>query len=154
MLAIAVNICDHLKNEPTFNQVDPSLKMKNIEEEERIPLFENCVKHSADLLESNIRNTTNRPLLKKSLNIYCQYLDEHIKELKIKELGPEYVLTKNIFIEEEEEIDDGLLYGKWQQVLYKTIIEIVRVLRLDFENENHKIDIELVIYFYELLDVN
>jgi hypothetical protein len=81
-------------------------------------------------------------------------LDEHIKELKLKELGPESLLKKNISMEEEEEVDDDLLCGKWQQVLYKTIIEIVRVLRIDFENDEHRIDIELVIYFYEVLQVN
>jgi len=45
------------------------------------------------------------------------------------------------------------LYEQWQQLLYKLIIGIIRILRSDFESNENQLEIELVIYFYELVKV-
>ena len=42
----------------------------------------------------------------------------------------------------------------WQESLYKIVISIVRILRIEFEANNQHVEIDLVIYFYELLLVN
>jgi hypothetical protein len=46
------------------------------------------------------------------------------------------------------------MYEQWQQLLYKVIIGIIRILRTDFESNENQLEIELVIYFYELVKLN
>lgn len=41
--------------------------------------------------------------------------------------------------------------NQWQESLYKIVISIVKILRMEFENNTTFVEIDLVIYFYELL---
>ena len=77
-------------------------------------------------------------LLKKSINLYC-----------------DYVLKKSQFIEKQFILTDDVedQENEWKELLYKIVISIIKILRCDFES-NSSIDIELVIYFYELLIVS
>lgn len=42
----------------------------------------------------------------------------------------------------------------WQESLYTIVINLVRILRIEFESNQHSVEIDLVIYFYELLLVD
>lgn len=103
-----------------------------------LEIMECCSMKSVEVLEYNIRNEYARANLKKSINLYC-----------------DYVLKKSQFIEKQfilrDDIEDQ--ENEWKELLYKIVISIIKILRCDFES-NSSIDIELVIYFYELLIVS
>ena len=56
-------------------------------------------------------------------------------------------------VNENDENSPLSLYEQWQQLLYKLIIGIIRILRCDFESNENQLEIDLVIYFYELVKV-
>ena len=56
-------------------------------------------------------------------------------------------------VDENDENSPLSLYEQWQQLLYKLIIGIIRILRCDFESNENQLEIDLVIYFYELVKV-
>jgi hypothetical protein len=56
-------------------------------------------------------------------------------------------------MDENDENSPLSLYEQWQQLLYKLIIGIIRILRCDFESNENQLEIDLVIYFYELVKV-
>jgi hypothetical protein len=93
-------------------------------------------------MEINIKNETCRNMLKKALNNYCQYVNEHLAEI-----------CKYQDSLDSQEPDENSIESRWRRSTYKIVISIVRILRIEFETVNNVIDIELVIYFYELLQV-
>jgi len=169
------NICNiisnnnNINNNNNNNNID-NTEQKTIEQEEtKLSLFDYCSKKSIDFLELNARNESIRSVLKKSLNIYCEYINRHLETLtstsssstdsKSGACGSEIISKKEKTIESpssssissvtnEESIEE-----KWKKCLYSIIVAIVRVLRLDFENPDNRVVVELVIYFYELLMV-
>lgn len=137
-LAIAVNICGYKR----VKDVDLD---KVISEETKLIIHEQCSSRAIDLMEANVRNDSSRDLLKKALNIYCEFINPHLEDLTA--LNAKKCKNGSEFVNE-----NSIVY-KWRQLLYKIVISIVKILRTDFEDENHVVDIELVIYFYELLKV-
>jgi hypothetical protein len=101
-----------------------------------------CSDKTLEMMEINIKNETCRNMLKKALNNYCQYVNEHLA-----------VICKGKIIPDDQESDENSIECKWRRSTYKIVISIVRILRIEFEAVNNVIDIELVIYFYELLQV-
>ena len=149
-MAISVNICNYLNNDNDhYDDIEHGLvDLYGIYEEEdtRITLFESCIEKAVESLRKNIRCPLSRPLLKKAFNIYTEYLDNHLKGLK----NDPCLVTDDKTIEES---GISSQYDKWQQLLYKVIIGIIRILRADFESSENKLEIDLVIYFYELVKV-
>jgi hypothetical protein len=144
MLAITANICYYGKSE----EEKRSIKSREfVQEDLRLDIYERCATRALTLMTSHIRDETCRNLLKKCLNTLCNFIDPHICDMKAKGCWTEEDA-------DDEKADYENSYeNKWRQCLYKIVIAIVRTLRLDFENENHNVEIELVIYFYELLKV-
>lgn len=132
-MSIAVNICKNT------NQNNLDEEIPAVDEETRLKIHEDCSIKAIELMELNVRNTNCRNLLKKALNIYCEFINPHIMSL---------VEKNKSFVEDEDSTE-----FKWKQLLYRIVISIVRILRGDFENPQNQVDIELVIYFYELLKV-
>ena len=126
------------------NKLEKSVDIYD-ESHTRIIMFENCIEKAIESLRMNIRCANSRPLLKQAFNIYTEYLDTHLKFLKESSL-------KNVDTNADE-AEVVLVYDKWQQLLYKVIIGIIRILRTDFESNENKLEIDLVIYFYELVKV-
>jgi hypothetical protein len=98
-------------------------------------ILSSCSMKTVEMLEHNIRNNYARVNLKNSINLYC-----------------DYVQRKSQLIEKQYLKDDNQ-ENEWKELLYKIVISIIKILRCDFES-NNSIDIELVIYFYELLIVS
>lgn len=140
MYSISKNLCDLINAKSDTSRVDEDFKLA---------IHEKCVNKTLELLEVNVRNDTNRNLLKQSLNNYCDYIRVHLIELTgsdITELSAAMNLT--------DSIDNLTVDQKWQQCLYKIVIAIVRILRLEFDNAQNNVEIEFIIYFYELLLVS
>ncbi|CAF0878633.1 unnamed protein product [Brachionus calyciflorus] len=137
-LAIAVNICNFKR--------EKDLELERvISEETKLIIHDQCSSRTIYLMELNVRNDSCRDLLKKALNIYCEYINPHVDELSLTH--------EMLSVDSENGYEDSIVF-KWRQLLYKIVISIVKILRGDFEDENHVVDIELVIYFYELLKAN
>jgi hypothetical protein len=90
---------------------------------------------TVELLEYNIRNEYARANLKKSINLYCKYAFKKASQL----------------FEKQDSLKEDQV-NEWKELLYRIVISIIKILRCDFES-NNVIEIELVIYFYELLIV-
>ena len=132
MHSIAHNICE---NEEAVD-LDSNFE---ISEELKLSIHDQCAYQTLVLMETNVRVDKSRRLLKKALNIYCQYITNHKKELELAfELNKDNADGKQRTIE------------LWQEALYKIVINIVKILRMEFEN-NSQVEVDLVIYFYELL---
>ena len=78
------------------------------------------------MLEVNVRFEKNRNLLKDSLSNYCNYIRMHLVELtgvEIKELATA--------MEAIDDADNLTIDQKWQKLMYKIVIHIVRILRIE-----------------------
>lgn len=141
-LAISVNICSYNRNK--------DVELKNLMNEEEIQhIFDKCASRAVYLMELNVRNELCRNLLKKALNIYCENITLHLNEIDTR-----YSIRDGIVrYQNKEAIYEENIVFNWRQLLYKIVVSVVKVLRTDFEDENNEVDIELVIYFYELLKV-
>ena len=112
-------------------------------------VFHRSIDKAIESLRNNIRCQETRPLHKQALDIYTNYLDNHLNKLK-EECGSLMVIDNETGDEDNGPLS---LYEQWQQLLYKLIIGIIRILRSDFESNENQLEIELVIYFYELVKV-
>lgn len=140
MYSISKNLCELNSSKSDLNQIDEKFKLE---------IHEKCVLKTISLLETNVRNEKNRNLLKKSLNNYCNFIREHLIELTGCDIG---VLSHQL--EQNENLTNLTIEQKWQQCLYRIVIAIVKILRIEFDSDDHMVEIELIIYFYELLLVN
>lgn len=141
-LAISVNICNYNRNKDH--------ELKNLMNEEEIQhIYDKCASRAVFLMELNVRNELCRNLLKKALNIYCEKITLHLNEIDSR-----YSIREGIVkYQNKETIFEESIVFNWRQLLYKIVVSVVKILRTDFEDENNEVDIELVIYFYELLKV-
>jgi hypothetical protein len=138
MFSLSKNLCELNNSKSELNQLDEDFKLS---------LHEKCGNKTLELLEINARNETNRNLLKKSLNNYCNYVRNHISELT----GDEDDASNRILDISQSDESELTIVEKWKRWLYQIVIAIVRILRVEFDSENYQIEIELIIYFYELL---
>ena len=150
ILSISVNLCDTLNNETHHTcHIDnnlPSDRQVYVEDQTRILVFNNCIDKAIESLKNNIRCTESRPLHKQALDIFTNFLDNYLKKLR-EQCG------SLVVINDSDENGPMSLYEQWQQLLYKLIIGIIRILRGDFESNENQLEIDLVIYFYELVKV-
>lgn len=142
MLALSVNICNYGKS---YLERVNTKAAELVNEELRLAIYEKCSFKAVGLMEINVREPASRNLLKKSLNIYCQFINNHISDMQ--------TMGNWCDTYENEQDYENSPENKWRQCLYKIVIAIVRILRFDFENQENVVEIELVIYFYELLKV-
>ena len=61
------------------------------------------------------------------------------------------IVYNHEFDVDDEDLEEARNIVSWQEALYKIVINIVKILRLEFENNTNFVEIDLVIYFYELL---
>ena len=156
---MSVNICECV----SLNGETSNNEQKTSEQEEmKLCLFDNCSKKSIEFLELNARNESVRVILKKSLNIYCEFINRHLETLNPTSKDLERNMNHGDPNKKEElastsssslssVANEDPIEEKWKKCLYSIIVAIVRVQRLDFENPDNRVDVELVIYFYELL---
>jgi hypothetical protein len=153
MYAISNNICGYTHSK------DPGLSNFQICEQLRINIHEKCAHQTLIQMERNVRVDASRNLLKKTLNNYCQYITDHKRDLESlvcnsitnsQKDDPKFDL--DMLSEEDRLILVHI--GVWQESLYRIVINIVKTLRLEFERNNRSVEIDLVIYFYELLLAN
>jgi hypothetical protein len=146
-------LCDTLKNETDHTSfIDTSLSSDRkvfVEDQVKLLVFHRCIDKAIESLRNNIRCQETRPLHKQALDIYTNYLDTHLNKLR-EESGSLMVIDNETGDEDNGPLS---LYEQWQQLLYKLIIGIIRILRSDFESNENQLEIELVIYFYELVKV-
>jgi hypothetical protein len=146
MFTISNNICCY--THPNFVDLDNF----SISEALRLEIHEKCSQQTLFQMERNVRLEGSRNLLKKALNNYCRYITAHKKDL-------ESAVYKNLkqspnLKPASSEIQLLEHVNAWQESLYKIVISIVKILRLEFENNTNSVEIDLVIYFYELLMVD
>ena len=160
MYTISINLCnlDHDKQDLT--------KVSTIDEQFKLEIHDKCSQQTLILMEKNVRVEESRNLLKKALNNYCHYIITHkkckfihISYIFYFKITKDYVdlessiqsntveLQKNDILNTEKLND----INQWQESLYKIVISIVKILRMEFENNTTFVEIDLVIYFYELL---
>ena len=116
MLSISRNLCG-------LNSIKSEL---TIEEEFKFTIHDKCVTKTVSLMEANVRSEKIRNILKESLSNYCNFIRMHLIELtgiEIRELAAA--------METMLETDDPTIDQKWQKLLYKIVISIVRVLRIE-----------------------
>jgi hypothetical protein len=116
MLSISRNLCE-------LNSIKSEFI---IEEEFKFNIHEKCVTRTVDLMEANVRNEKNRNLLKDSLSNYCNFIRTHLIELTGIEIS-ELAAAMEIMTE----TDNLTIDQKWQKLLYRIVISIVRILRLE-----------------------
>jgi hypothetical protein len=122
----------------------------------KFELYDVCSGKAIDVMSKNIRDGACRMPIKRALEIYCDYLAR-----RTRELGYDDDLYHAAVGDQEEgrlspdDPDTMHLYvgSKLNHLLYQIVISIVRVLRKEFENYDNQVDIELVIYFYEIIKV-
>ena len=142
-----MNICHY---GPGFEQpAEPEASASSLlamcrDENEKIEIFTQASERTITLLESCVRNESCRGMLKRALNIYCECITQYVESIRPAESRSSPLLTDLVSDAPED---------KWSQCLYQIVIAIVRILRLDFENQDNTVEIELVIYFYEILAV-
>lgn len=122
------------------------------DEQEKVDVFVQASQRTVDLLETHVRNETCRGMVKRALNIYCECIASHVTE---GDSGVDVSLPSS---SADADADAGspkppASENKWANCLYRIVISIVRILRVDFENQDNPVEVELVIYFYELLKV-
>lgn len=129
---------------------DKDPEIRNLMNEEEIQqIFDKCSSRAVYLMELNVRNDSCRDLLKKALNIYCENITMHLNEIDTR-----YSIRDGVVrYQYKETIHEENIVFNWRQLLYKIVVSVVKILRTDFEDEHNEVDIELVIYFYELLKV-
>lgn len=147
MLTLAVNICNYGTGfgSQEIDMVTKQMGEIEVENEQKLKIYDKCSQKAISLMEKYVRNALCRSLLKKTLNIYCESITVNINELK--------KLEKVESNEPAAADNENSLEYKWRQSLYHIVISIVRILRQDFENQVNPVEIDLVIYFYELLKV-
>jgi hypothetical protein len=154
ILSISVNLCDTLNNETDHTSyIDTNLSSDRkvfVEDQAMLMIFHSCIDKAIESLRNNIRCQETRPLHKQALDIYMNFLDNNLNKLK-EECGSLMVIGNETRDEDNGQMS---LYGQWQQLLYKLIIGIIRILRNDLESNENQLEIELVIYFYELVKVD
>ena len=151
-----MNICNFADNLYSENGDRQEMGIGSTNEEVNIfddelkyELYEKCQAKATILMSENIRDNQCLMPAKKSLEIICKYLSKRIVELKFSEEVLEFKIEAGI---EQSPLD--VIGFKLNQLLYRIIIEIVRVLRFEFELYEEMADIELVIYFYEIIHNN
>lgn len=157
MLCLTVNIC-HYGEGLGEKTKDQSLLEMCRNENEKIEVFMQATERAIQLFESHVRQPTCRDMIKRALNIYCECITRHIdsgaaNNSSVDDSGLDSEMTTTTTSSEANDESDTFAESMWPNCLYRVVISIVRILRLDFENQNNPVDIELVIYFYELLRV-
>jgi hypothetical protein len=160
MLCLTVNIC-HYGEGLGEKTKDQSLLEMCRNENEKIEVFMQATERAIQLFESHVRQPTCRDMIKRALNIYCECITRHIdssvaahqptNDSSVDDSGLDSEMTT--ITTSSQANDESFAESMWPNCLYRVVISIVRILRLDFENQNNPVDIELVIYFYELLRV-
>jgi hypothetical protein len=157
MLSMSINLCSN-RNASTDeyeNTESSDIEMKSMNEdlglydERKIEFFKKFSDRSVNLLNRMIRDSMCRNMIKKSLESYCKYLSQRLIDLNFREdevKREEDQCSDN----EDQELTIGF---KINHLLYTNVISIVRVLRQEFENVDNMVEIELVIYFYEIIEV-
>jgi len=133
MYTISNNICGYTHSHLT------ALENFSVSEALRIQIHDKCSQQTLLQMERNVRHESSRNLLKKALNNYCRFITDHKKKLESE--------ANSQILENLDHVNS------WQESLYKIVISIVKILRLEFENNTNSVEIDLVIYFYELLMV-
>ena len=137
MFSISKNLCELISAKSDSSRLDENFKLS---------IHEKCVNKTLELLEINVRNDANRNLLKRSLNNYCNFIRVHLIELTGSDIS-----ELSASLDQAESTENLTIDQKWQQCLYRIVIAIVRILRLEFDNAQNNVEIEFIIYFYELL---
>lgn len=137
LLSIAVHICDVAGDVKTA-EIESGVNMGLACDLIKMELYEKCSTRCIELMSQNMRDKECRVSLKKALEIYCTHLPARLSQMMETD---DYELADK-------------LDGRMNQLLYHIVISIVRVLRAEFENHDESIEIELVIYFYEIIKQN
>ena len=132
MFAISNNLCG------MGNLAESNLE--SIDEEIYLDIFEKCIKKTLILFGASVRIDSSRNTLKTALNNYCHFIKKRLNDLNVERIDE--------FIEEENDTSIG---NRWKQSLHSIVVDVVRILREDFENEFNSVNIQLIIYFYEIL---
>jgi hypothetical protein len=156
-----------LENRQNYSQDDETMSTKTEHKDYealrldvlKLPLYESCSLRAIDVMSAYIRENEYRAPLKKALEIYCTFLARRLNELDYDDETfnrADIDSLANMQADAWIYAPSGKLYigYKLNQLLYQIVIAIVRVLRQEFEDYDNTVDIELVIYFYEIIKVN
>lgn len=154
LYAISNNICYSVK---TSTSPDSYQFMRfNVDEKMKLSIHGECSKKTLFLMERNVRNEISRNYLKKALNNYCQYITTHKSNLENLKCAPKIdpiSMTSYINSDAQNRVLEEQII-EWHEALYHIVINIVKILRMEFEAVNNTVEIDLVNYFYELLMTN